>query len=81
MNDAHSHTIRNRSEIARSHICVCLCCKARFKAAEVTGYIDSGETALCPCCGCDAVVGDSSCADISPQAVEELNKKYFGYDD
>ena len=36
-----------------------------------------GETALCPYCGIDAVIGDACGLDISPEVLKALHKIWF----
>lgn len=75
--DAHSHTIRNRSEIGRSVKCGCLCCERIFPASEVVDYIDNGSTALCPYCGCDALLADAAGFELNANLIKQLNEHYF----
>lgn len=74
---AHSHTLRNRSEIERSQNCACICCKHIFQATEVKNYIDNDSTALCPYCDCDAVLADAAGFKLTPQLLRQLNEYYF----
>ena len=73
----HSNTFRNREEIEESDICVCLSCCEIFYASEVEAYIDEGETALCPICGIDAVIGDCTGISMDSATLNELHKEFF----
>ena len=77
MKQMHSHTLRNRKEIEASHSCVCISCCEIFPASEVVDYIDEGETALCPICGIDAVIGDCTGISMDRETINELHKEYF----
>jgi len=57
----YHHTIANRKEIEQSEQCFCTYCHQHFAAREVTDFIKdkSDDTALCPNCGTDAVIGDA----------------------
>ena len=77
MKGIHSHTLRNRKEIEASDNCVCISCCEIFYAAAVEDYIDEGETALCPICGIDAVIGDCTGISMDTETVNELNKEFF----
>ncbi|TRY28769.1 cytoplasmic protein [Aliiglaciecola sp. M165] len=62
---AHKHSIRHRNEITNSHICGCFHCLYIFKPTEVDHWIDKndkdvGQTAMCPKCSIDTVIGDQS---------------------
>jgi hypothetical protein len=60
----HKKSRRNRSQLSRSKICGCFYCLKEFTFSQIGGWIDDGETALCPCCGIDAVLGfDTETAD------------------
>lgn len=74
---AHRHSYRNRVEIEQSTRCGCFSCSRVFDATEVEDYIDDGETALCPYCDVDSVVGDASGIELNPIVLNELNKMYF----
>jgi len=58
---AHRHSSQNREEIRRrSGVCGCFSCLSVFHPDQVTDWCDDGETALCPRCGVDAVIGSGS---------------------
>jgi hypothetical protein len=55
------HCICHRDEILASDMCGCFYCLAVFPPNEVTEWTDKtvgiGQTALCPKCGIDSVIG------------------------
>ena len=58
---ASSQSIHNRAIIERSVKAACYDCCCIFEAAKVQDYVDEeDDTALCPICGMDAVLGDAS---------------------
>ena len=77
MKQIHSHTLRNRTEIEASDKCVCICCCEIFKASEVADFIDEGETALCPICGIDAVIGDCTGISMDSGTLNKFHKEFF----
>lgn len=77
MKRIHSHTMRNRTEIDASQTCGCISCCGIYPASEVVDYIDGGETALCPECGIDAVIGDGTGISLDLLTLNELNKEFF----
>ena len=77
MKGIHSHTLRNRKEIEASDNCACISCCEIFNPSEVEEYIDEGETALCPKCGIDAVIGDFTGISLDPTTLNELHKEFF----
>lgn len=61
--EAHEHSSNNRLEISSSSICGCFHCCKSFEAKKVTNWIKErlgGETAMCPLCNIDSVIGDAS---------------------
>ncbi len=50
----------NRKALGDSRIAVCLYCLKEFAPSRITEWVDEGsggETALCPYCDIDAIVG------------------------
>jgi hypothetical protein len=82
LEEAHSHSIRNRDELIRSEICGCFFCSATFTPAEITGWIDEpngeGKTAECPRCGIDSVIGSASGYPIGAAFLREMHDRWFG---
>lgn len=76
----YKHSSLHRAEIAASRQCGCFSCRSIFPASEVVDYVDGGQTVLCPECDTDAVIGDASGYEITPELLNEMNKKYFDYD-
>ncbi len=60
IHEAHRHSSEHRAAIERSTLCGCFYCRRSYASAEIVEWTDSGETALCPRCGIDSVVGDAS---------------------
>lgn len=57
---AHKHSIRHRQEVLQSDNCCCFYCQTVFKPGDIQEWTDDEQTALCPNCGIDAVIGDNS---------------------
>lgn len=75
---AHRHSFRNRSQLRAPQTCGCFYCLHIFNSREIFFWIDDGETALCPKCGIDSVIGMSSGAPITPAFLEEMHGHWFG---
>ena len=75
--EIYKHSCRNHAELKQSLKCGCFSCGRIFDATEVEDYTDDGETALCPYCDVDSVVGDASGIELNPIVLNELNKMYF----
>lgn len=76
--DAHRHSINHRDHLLRDRVCGCFFCLAIFSTADITEWIaDTSGTAVCPFCGVDAVIGESSGYPITPAFLEEMQKRWF----
>ena len=74
---ASEYSIYNMAELARSNLAGCYHCKSIFKADEIKETIDDGKTALCPKCGTDSVLPDSSPFQIDSKTLLALNQYWF----
>ena len=79
---AHKQSIRNRAETDASTVCGCFFCKKTFAPSEIEDWTDTSnplpeQTALCPHCGIDSVIGDKSGYAITPAFLAEMNKAWF----
>ncbi len=87
--DAQSHASKNRGEIEASTVCGCFYCLQTFPPEEIvawTGFDMSkfddpdamnGETALCPRCGSESVLGNKSGYEITPQFLGRMHEAWF----
>lgn len=86
---AHPHTQNNRVELDGSRQCGCCACMAIFPVEEIVAWsgldLDSldnpdtasAETALCPRCGAEAVLGDRAGFPITPDFLMRMNQAWF----
>ena len=76
---AHQHSKNNKTEILNSHVCGCFHCKKIFTPNEIKNWLNDkkDQTALCPSCQIDAVVGDASGFEITEIFLNDMNKKWF----
>jgi hypothetical protein len=81
---AHTHSMRNREEILSSERCGCFYCGAIFSLEEVKEWVDEekgvGQTALCPKCGIDAVIGSKSGYPITADFLRIMKIHWFQKD-
>ena len=77
LENAHRHSFRNRVEIEQSLKCGCFSCSRMFLSSEVEDYTDDGETALCPYCGVDSVIGDASGFRLSEGFLHSMHKRWI----
>jgi hypothetical protein len=74
---AHKRSIWHRAEIEASNVCGCFYCQETFHTNEIEDWTDDEQTALCPRCGIDSVIGDKSGFAITPEFLAEMNKAWF----
>lgn len=75
----HQHVFENRLELEESEVCGCIHCERIYSPTEIRNWIaDSrGETAECPYCGIDAVVGSASGIPITPGVLARAHARSF----
>jgi hypothetical protein len=80
--DAHARSSNHRAEVVRSKQCGCFYCGATFLPGAILAWVDedatgNGQTALCPSCGIDSVIGDASGFEITGALLETMRKHWF----
>ena len=82
--EAHTHSIRHRKEIMESKFCGCFFCMEMFDPAEIEIWTDynendsEGQTAMCPYCFTDSVIGDKSGFPVINSFLEGMCLQWFG---
>lgn len=74
---AHKHSIRHRAELEASAVCGCFYCGGVFAPTEIREWIDDGQTALCPYCPVDSVIGSASGYPITPEFLKLMHDYWF----
>ena len=75
--EAHRFSSRNRKSLEKDHICGCFHCTKIFSPTEITEWIEDEDTALCPYCGMDSVIGESSGISMTEQFLKEMHQVFF----
>jgi hypothetical protein len=80
--EAHRHSANHRTEIQASSACGCFYCCSNFQPAIIEEWVDEnesgeGQTALCPVCGIDSVIGDCSGFSVAPEFLRRMNQHWF----
>jgi hypothetical protein len=75
--EAHGHSSMHRAEIMASTICGCFYCWHIFPLGDITEWTDDEQTAICPKCGIDSVIGDKSGFEISGQFLTHMKSYWF----
>lgn len=78
---AHRHSSRHRDEVLASAVCGCFYCGALFPPADVERWIDVwegvGQTAVCPRCGIDSVIGSESGYPVTADFLAAMKAHWF----
>jgi hypothetical protein len=72
-----NHCTGNRHELGSSKICGCFYCLAIYSPWEIDEWADDNQTAICPKCGIDSVIGESKDYKLDAELLREMNKAYF----
>ncbi|WHZ02866.1 cytoplasmic protein [Neobacillus sp. YX16] len=75
--EAQQFTSRHRKDLERDQVCGCFHCLKIFSPAEITEWVDDDDTALCPYCWIDSVIGVSSGFPITDKFLKEMHKMWF----
>ena len=76
---AHRYCTSNKTMLKKDNVCGCFYCMKIFDPQEITDWIRDGDgmTALCPSCGIDSVIGESSGYPITEEFLREMNEYWF----
>lgn len=74
---AHKHSSKHREEIEKSEKCGCFFCLSIFAPSEIEDWTDGGQTAICPECMVDSVIGDASGFPITEDFLKEMKDHWF----
>jgi hypothetical protein len=74
---AHQHSSRHRSEIEASERCGCFYCLRTFAPDEIEDWLVNEQTALCPHCMIDSVLGSASGFPITAEFLRRMHARWF----
>ncbi len=74
---AHDHCRRNRAELEQSELCGCFYCMKVFPPTAIREWIDKDQTAMCPYCEIDSVIGSASAYPVTPEFLERMHAQWF----
>lgn len=75
---AKDHAAKHRIELEASDRCGCFFCFRQFPTATIKQWVDANQTALCPHCGIDAVIGSAHTA-MNDRFLRKMHGHYFAY--
>jgi len=76
---AHDFCTGNKNQLTKDKECGCFYCLRIFSPSKITFWFKdkSGETAFCPYCGIDAIIGKSSGYPITIQFLQIMKDHWF----
>ena len=74
---AYRHAVQHRVEVLHSDACGCFHCHAVFEPPAIKSWIDTGQTAVCPRCGMDAVIGSESGFALTEEFLDAMRRRWF----
>ena len=80
---AHKSSSQHRKQIEESSLCGCFHCLGTFIPSEITEWVDDdkdgiGQTAMCPKCGIDSVLGSKSNFPLNREFLRRMRHHWFG---
>lgn len=80
---AHKFASNHMAELKQDSKCGCFYCNRIFQPSEIEEWLiddnpcDRNGTAICPYCGVDSVIGESSGYPITEEFLKKMNKYWF----
>ena len=79
---AHRHSSNHRAEVLASPLCGCFYCRSVFSPTEIEEWVDRnqtgiGQTALCPRCGIDSVIGSKAGIPLTQEVLSRMQAYWF----
>lgn len=75
---AHKFSINNGPMLRQDKRCGCFYCLRVFGPSAIVEWVeDEEETALCPYCGIDSVIGESAGFPLTKAFLEEMQRYWF----
>ncbi|WP_088071951.1 cytoplasmic protein [Gottfriedia luciferensis] len=74
---AHRFSSHHRNELKKDNLCGCFYCIKIYSPSEITEWCDNEKTAICPYCGIDSVIGESSGFPITELFLKGMHKVWF----
>jgi len=74
---AHKYSAYHKNELTNDKVCGCFYCVKIFAPNEIKIWLDCEGTSLCPYCGTDSVIGESSGFPITEEFLTAMRKYWF----
>ena len=74
---AHRFSSNHRAQLSKDPVCGCFHCLSIFDPKEILDWLEPEGTALCPYCGIDSVIGQSSGYPITKDLLQKMKDHWF----
>lgn len=74
---AHKESSYHRDALRDSELCGCFYCQDVFDYKNINDWCDNENTALCPSCGVDSVIGSASGFPMTQEFLKAMQAYYF----
>jgi hypothetical protein len=74
---AHEWSSWHRETLSESNVCGCFYCLEVFHPSEIEEWTDDDDTALCPKCGIDSIIGSISGYPIEREFLKKMHDYWF----
>lgn len=76
--EAHRFSLNNKDDLLKDKKCGCFHCLKIFNPNEIKEWItDIRGTAVCPYCGIDSIIGESSNFPITKEFLKNMQEYWF----
>ena len=75
--EAHKFSKAHRDSLCLDKRCGCFYCLKIFSSQEITEWWDDETTAVCPYCGIDSVIGESSGYPVTTDFLTKMQAYWF----
>ncbi len=73
----HKYSNNHREELSHDKKSGCFYCLKIFSPKKIKRWIDNNQTALCPYCDIDSIIGESSGFPITKSFLKQMHKYWF----
>ncbi|MBY0597069.1 hypothetical protein [Bacillus bingmayongensis] len=75
--DVHRFYSHNRTYLEKDTMCGCFYCLKIFHPSRINEWWDDDNTAVCPYCGIDSVIGENSGYKVAESFLKEMHQRWF----
>lgn len=76
--EAHKFSSNHKAELEKDDNCGCFYCLEIFNPKEIEEWIeDKTGTAVCPYCGIDSIIGESSGYPLTLEFLQKMKRYWF----